>query len=102
MLKCDFITKKMDLSNTLSVGSKSANTASYVLTGKILTFLMTGIALVVITRLLGPNQYGIYTLSVAFAGIFGTAGYLGIGTALTKFISEALQKKDKNEINSVI
>ena len=70
--------------------------------GKMVSFLMTGIALVIVTRLLGPSQYGIYTLAVAFAGIFGTAGYLGIGTALTKFISEALQRKDRKEINKVL
>ena len=91
-----------DFDGTVAAGSKAANTASYVLIGKVLTFLMTGIALVIVTRLLGPDQYGIYTLSVAFAGIFGTAGYLGIGTALTKFISEALQNKDRIEINKVI
>ncbi len=88
--------------NKVVAGSKAAKTASYVLIGKLLTFLMTGVALVIVTRLLGPSQYGIYTLSVAFAGIFGTAGYLGIGTALTKFISEALQKKDRQEINHIV
>ena len=87
---------------TVVAGSKAANTASYVLIGKIFTFLMTGIALVIVIRLLSPSQYGIYTLSIAFASIFGTAGYLGIGTTLTKFISEALQRKDRVEINKVI
>ena len=98
----DWITRKIVFDKTVAAGSNAASTASYVLVGKILTFLMTGIALVVVTRLIGPNQYGIYTLSVAFAGIFGTAGYLGIGTALTKFISEALNKKDRKEINNIV
>lgn len=99
---CDWITKEIVFDKTVVVGANAASTASYVLVGKILTFLMTGVALVVVTRLLGPSQYGIYTLAVAFAGIFGTAGYLGIGTALTKFISEAMQRKDRKEINKIV
>ena len=81
---------------------KAANTASYVLIGKILTFLMTGIALVLITRILGPSQYGIYALAVAFASIFGSIGYFGIGTAMSKFIAEYRQGKKLQEVNNVI
>jgi O-antigen/teichoic acid export membrane protein len=73
-----------------------------VLIGKILTFVMTGIALVVVTRVLGPSQYGVYTLAVAFAGIFGSIGYFGIGTAINKFVSESKQRRDAQEINRVI
>ena len=83
----------------IAAGSKVVNTASYVLVGKIFTFLMIGIALVLVTRLIGPTQYGVYTLAVAFAGIFGSIGYFGIGTALNKFISEYKQKKNNAEIS---
>ena len=41
----------------MAAGSKAANTASYVLIGRILTFVMTDIALVIVARLLGPSQY---------------------------------------------
>lgn len=86
----------------MSVGSKAANTASYVMIGKILTFVMTGIALILIIHILGPSQFGVYTLAVAFASIFGSIGYFGIGTALNKFISESKQRKDSLEINNVV
>ena len=71
LVKSDLI-KKNNIERSIVSGSKAASTASYVLIGKVFTFLMTGIALVIVTRILGPSQYGIYTLSVAFAGIFGT------------------------------
>ena len=87
---------------SMDIGAKTANTASYVLIGKILTFLMTGIALVLVTRILGPSQYGIYALAVAFASIFGSIGYFGIGTAMSKFIAEYRQGKKLQEVNNVI
>ncbi len=90
------------LSSSLDVGSRTANIASYVLLGRLLTFAMTGIALIVVTRLLGPTQYGIYTLAVAFAGIFGSIGYFGVGSTLNKFISEYKQLKKNDEISLVV
>ena len=86
----------------MAAGSRAANTASYVLIGRILTFVMTGIALVIVARLLGPSQYGVYTLAVAFASIFGSIGYFGIGTAVNKFVSESKQRKDSREIDNVV
>lgn len=56
----------------LEVGSKVANIAGFVLISKIITFTLSGVALILVTRLLGPTQYGIYTLAVTFAGIFGS------------------------------
>ena len=92
----------MRTSNTLAVGSKAANVASHVMIGKILTFLMTGAALIAVTRLLGAHEYGIYTLAMAFGGIFGSIGYFGIGTALNKFVSEYKQANKKKEINEIV
>ena len=86
----------------IAAGSKAANVASYVMIGKILTFFMTGVALVAVTRLLGSHEYGIYTLAMAFGGIFGPIGYFGIGTALNKFISEYKQANKRKEINEVV
>ena len=94
--------KKRGLDNAVATGSKAANVASYVMIGKILTFIMTGAALIAVTRLLGSHEYGIYTLAMAFGGIFGTLGYFGIGTALNKFISEYRQNNRKKEINEVV
>lgn len=90
------------LDDSIIVGSRTAKMATYVLFGKVLTFIMVGIALILVTRLLGPAQYGVYTLAVAFAGIFGSIGYSGIGTAVSKFISEYKQKAMQKQINSVL
>ncbi|MHB1830725.1 MAG: hypothetical protein ACYCO0_05020 [Candidatus Micrarchaeaceae archaeon] len=44
------------MKKSFAAGSRAANTASHVLIGRILTFVMTGIALVIVARLLGPSQ----------------------------------------------
>ena len=86
----------------LDVGSKAAKVATYLLIGRVITFLFTGVALVLVTRWLGPYQYGIYTLAIAFAGIFSTLGYFGIGTALNKFIAQYKQLNDNKQISAII
>ncbi len=86
----------------VEAGSRAANIAGYVLIGKMITYLMIGISFIVVARIIMPTQYGIYTIAVAFAGIFGYIGYFGIGTALNKFISEYRQKREMEEVNEVI
>jgi stage V sporulation protein B len=88
--------------SNVGAGSRAANIAGYVLIGKILTFLMIGVSFILVTRIIGPAQYGIYTVAIAFAGIFGYIGYFGVGTALNKFISEYKQKKEMKEVSAVI
>lgn len=87
---------------SVAAGSKAASLASYVFVGRIVTFLMTGIALILVTRLLGSSQYGVYTIAVAFAGIFGSIGSSGIGTAMNKFISEYRARKQPDEVSRVV
>lgn len=86
----------------VAAGSSAASMASYVFAGKIFTYLMTGIALILVTRLLGPSQYGIYTLAIAFGGIFGSLGYFSVGLALNKFVAEYKQLGKKSEMNEVV
>ncbi len=88
--------------SSLDTGSKVANVASYVLIGRVINFLFLGIALILVTRLLGPAQYGVYTLAVAFAGIFSTFAYVGIGTTLSKLIPEFLQQKRFDDVNHIV
>ena len=94
--------EKTNKDSNLIAGTKATSVASYVLMGKVLTYAMTGIAVIVVAGQLGPAQYGIYTLAIAFGGIFGSIGYFGIGTALNKFVSEYKQKNRKEEIGAVI
>ncbi len=90
------------MENSIEVGSKAVNMASYAMFAKIITFALIGVAFIIVTRLLGPSQYGIYTLAVAFAGIFGSIGYMGVGLALNKFVAEYKESGKKESINNII
>lgn len=87
---------------SMAAGSRAASLASYVFMGRIATFLMAGIALILVTRLLGSSQYGVYTIAVAFSGIFSSIGSSGIGTAMNKFISEYRARKQPDEVDRVV
>ncbi len=84
------------------IGTNTARMISFVLVGKIVSFILAAIALIVIARLLGPTEYGIYVIAVAVAGVAGSVGNFGIGTALNKFISEYRSKKKDDSINIVL
>ncbi|MCL4365511.1 MAG: oligosaccharide flippase family protein [Candidatus Marsarchaeota archaeon] len=90
------------MDNSIDVGSKAVNMASYVLFAKVLTFAMIGVAFILVTRILGPAQYGVYTLAVAFAGIFGSIGYMGVGLALNKFVAQYKEAGRKEDVNRIV
>ncbi len=90
------------MKTSIDVGSKAVSMSSYVFFAKALTFALIGVAFILVTRILGPAQYGIYTLAVAFAGTFGSIGYMGVGLALNKFIAQYNETGKKEDINRMI
>jgi O-antigen/teichoic acid export membrane protein len=74
-------------SGTSKLGSRGASLATFILLGKIITVLFTGIAFIVVARLLGPSTYGVYTLAMGIIGVASAFGVFG-GTTLNKFISQ--------------
>ncbi|MGC8687151.1 MAG: oligosaccharide flippase family protein [Candidatus Micrarchaeia archaeon] len=86
----------------MKLGARTAHLASFLMLGQVLSTLFAGIGFIVIARLLGPSNYGIYTLAMAVSGLFGAAGDFGVGTAFNKFISEYIAKGKKEEIEKVL
>ncbi len=87
---------------TVGIGSSTASMSTYLLLGKLVAFIVAAISLVVVARILGPSGYGVYVVAIAVAGVAGAVGNFGIGTALTKFISEYKSKKNAKMINEVL
>lgn len=85
-----------------TLGAKTAHTASFVLIGKFSSIIFLGIAFIIIARLLGPTQYGIYTLALSVAGFTGAIGNLGVSTALNKFIPQHLYNNDKRSLEDIL
>ncbi len=51
----------------------------------------------ILARLLGPELFGVYNLAFSVIAIFLTFTDLGIGSAATRYISEAVGKNDKKK-----
>ena len=80
-----------------TVGQKSAKLASFILVGKMLSFLLVGASFVIVARILGAGEYGLYTLAVAVSGFFGSVGNFGIGSAINRFLSKKRGSKGFNK-----
>ena len=97
-------TKKSQDAETRAIGAKTANVASLMIFGRFISLFISGIAFIIIARLLGPDIYGLYTLAAAYASIVISVGIgdLGISTAFNKFIGQYSGKGNKDEIEKVL
>ena len=75
----------------------------------IYNFLVKAIALafgfvasVVVARSLGPDKYGIYSFVMWFLFMVGLLANLGIGTTITKYVSEYWGRKDLPAISCIL
>ena len=80
----------------LSIGVKSAGTFSFIFIAKIFSLIVGLIMLVVVARILGATQYGVYTLSLAVAGIIGAFGQFSIGPYFNNIIPK-LRSENRSE-----
>ena len=84
-----------------AVGEKTAGVASLMVFGRFVALFFSGIAFIIVARLLGPSVYGIYVLAISFAGFFGSVADLGVSLAVNKYIGQ-YHPKNKEEVNKVI
>ncbi|MEM3245559.1 MAG: oligosaccharide flippase family protein [Candidatus Micrarchaeaceae archaeon] len=80
------------------IGNITAKMASYLMAGKLVSFILMAIAFMLVTRILGPATYGLYTLTIATIGFFLAFGSFGIDTASTKFVSEYKYRHTESRI----
>ena len=84
------------------VGARTVGVASYMMLGKFIVFILSGITLLVVARILGPSVYGVYILAFSFSGLFSVVADVGVGTTISKFIAEYSAKKNREELNRVV
>lgn len=65
-----------------------ARNASYSLVASFIAFVAGLVSSVVIARLLGPAELGIYALVLSMGGVMGMIVMLGIPHAITKYVAE--------------
>ncbi len=86
----------------LEITSSSGFTVIFLIISKFLSFLLLAVAFIVVARILGPSNYGIYTLVIVVTGVFDLIGNFGISTTLNRFISEYHFKHKKKSVELLI
>jgi len=69
------------------------------------TFFNTGLGAIfsiILARLLGPEQFGLYALVFSLAGLIGIFLDVGAGYGTLTLFAEAYAKKDKEEIQNIL
>ena len=84
------------------IGRRSVRTLSSLLIGRAGGVIFNVITFIIVARLLGPSNYGIYTLAVGIYSFIGAVGHLGIGTYFNKHISEYIYKEKYEKLNEVL
>jgi O-antigen/teichoic acid export membrane protein len=88
--------------NATELGIKSANVASLVMYGKVIGVIIAGITFIIVARLLGASQYGVYILALGIAGTFGAFANISVGNYFQKKIPELTAKKNHDEISKTL
>ena len=85
-----------------TLGKRSARAFSVLTLGRIASLLIGIASIVVIARMLGPSQLGVYALAFAFYSLLWSASNFGFGVYLTKHLAEHHDKRDTARFASVL
>ncbi len=77
------------------LGRRSVRTFSVLTVGRVLSLLIGIATIIVIARLLGPDEYGVFTIAYAFFLLVSAASNFGFGQYLIKHLSEAEDRHDR-------
>jgi O-antigen/teichoic acid export membrane protein len=90
------------LSNLTSVTRDSARGSFFLVAGNILSAVIQAIGVFLLARLLGPDLYGAYTLSLVVPMLFMQLVDLGVSQGLIKFSASLKVKGEKAKIATFI
>ena len=86
----------------LVLGVKSASMSFFVLAGKIAAFIAGAAMLIVVARLMGPADYGVYTVAMAVAALIAAFGSLNANGYFNFMIPKLLTEKRQHEIGVMV
>ncbi|MCL5419789.1 MAG: oligosaccharide flippase family protein [Candidatus Marsarchaeota archaeon] len=86
----------------LSIGVRSAGFASFIFIGKILSLLLGAAMIIIVSRVIGPSQYGIYTLGTSLAGFVASFGAINAGAYLNRIIPKLEREGRRGRIGILI
>ncbi|MDE1828406.1 MAG: polysaccharide biosynthesis protein [Candidatus Micrarchaeota archaeon] len=85
-----------------SIGRRATRTFFASVVGKFVAVFITIVAFVAIARLLGPSNYGIYTVAIGYATLIGGVSIFGIASYFDKNIASLSYKRDGRGISKVL
>lgn len=88
-------------SGTISAGKRTAGVASSIIFAKLVSFVFSGIAFILVARILGTDVYGVYTVAISVAAVFA-AFDLGLHYGVNKFVGEYIGGKKHEKINALL
>ncbi len=59
---------------------------------------LSAVALILLSRILGPEQYGVFSVAIALGLLIAKTGDLGINIALNKQLAQAQRKRTKQDL----
>ncbi len=80
-----------------SYGKRLASSLSGAMLGNVTGFLIGIATIIAVARLLGPSQYGAYTIAVSFYMLVDAAMSYGIGQYLNKYLTEYSTKGESEK-----
>lgn len=83
---------------TTELATRTAKSASFIVSGKFISILIQVLMFIVVARLLLPNYYGVYTVVLSVAAFISAFGSLNIGTYFNERIPFLIAKKRAHEI----
>ncbi len=90
------------MSVSREIAKSSARGSLYLFIGGTLSTGITALTSILIGRLLGPDNYGLYNLSLTPAQLLFIASGFGVNIALIKFVSEGERRGDYHRIRHLI
>lgn len=79
----------------MDVTKRLAKNTCYLIVSTIISYVVYFFALMYMARYLGPGEFGIISLAIAFTGLFGIFTDLGLGTLTVREVSRDKKRTDK-------
>lgn len=80
------------------LAARTAKVATFITSGKIASIVIQAVMFIAVARLLGPTNYGLYTLIISISAFMSSFGNVSIGTYFNERIPYLLAKKRGREI----
>lgn len=86
----------------MELGIRTAKIASFVTFGKFFSLLINSLMFILVARLLGPSNYGIYVLLFGISGFMSSFGYLSTDMYFNEQIRGLLLSKERKGIGIIL